>query len=969
MVSLSGSVFSETLQEITNTKLEELSKRRSDFETTRSEVLAKLQNESQPIQRLHILNQGVRTCYGLRLGGVTKPASSELEIELKNLDNFLIQAKCDPSLSAKITRAWEESLLRHLDMQSLKYQYASLYAQLVTEWLSTEKSTGGDEVDVATSEGFEDVADSLKRDFRSEWESSVFEPAPVDEERLREYLGRLFSIEDEEISSSPKALKTLRESVAIFEHNMASPNQFDTTTLQWVIDGLLTSDLLPDEKREVLKDFKKDDIILSEIVDVLNMRISSFTSWSWGPHVPLEQRRKISGVYDIFMVEDLLQAIFLQYIGVKWSVFLKGAFKGFQQTSGAWKSCSKPIPRVDVMRRAYYLGPENRRRWVQDLRATVYRKYYFVAGLLDHHSQRSETVDGEAQAEYQTHVAPMSAPAPAFGMPAGSSHAGQFRQAVTASSHAGLFGKQNSVLYNEQFVGDANINDYHIDDDEDGSDTKQPMQSHQRLLRLLSTEIAINTKLYGEITAFHSVFEDWNTLLPHQTILTVLSFLGVSKTWLAFFKKFLGAPLKFLEDDPSVATRNRRRGTPTSHVLSDVFRESILFCLDFAVNKSTDGALLFRMHDDFWFWSRDHSVAVTAWKSVTEFAGVTGTRINNLKSGTVRIPTDTSAVVEIDKSLPRGDIRWGLLSLSAKSGKFEIDQTLVDKYIVDLRKQLGDKRGSIISFIQAWNTYVATFFQTNFGKPANCFGLDHVAQILATHERIQREVFSASSSLTSGSSGATDIVQYLQGLIRERFGISDIPDAYFFFPMELGGLDLKSPFISTLQVHNTVLRNPAGALDKFLEAERDAYDALKAKFEKGGHLARSTKQNWDADLRIDPDTFMSFDEYARYREDIGYAFSGNLLDVYLDLTKVPREEDTLTPSAALMNGIRALASRNAKKGIHADWSGMEPYWKWIAQLYGPEVIDRFGGLSIVEPGLLPTGMVSIFREKRVKWQG
>lgn len=46
---------------------------------------------------------------------------------------------------------------------------------------------------------------------------------------------------------------------------------------------------------------------------------------------------------------------------------------------------------------------------------------------------------------------------------------------------------------------------------------------------------------------------------------------------------------------------------------------------------------------------------------------------------------------------------------------------------------------------------------------------------------------------------------------------------------------------------------------------------------------------------------------------------------------------------------------------------MDPYWRWVAQLYGPEAIKRFGGLDIVEPGLLPTGMVSIFRDRRLTW--
>ncbi|OTA54200.1 hypothetical protein K449DRAFT_358631 [Hypoxylon sp. EC38] len=978
-----GSVFSETLQGITNTKLEELSKRRSDFETTKSNVIAMSGNEKDPMRRLYILSQGVKACYALKLGKYTKvhnaaqSRNSDLELELKNLDCFLSQAKYDPSVSIKMMHTWEESLLRHLDTQSLKYQYASLYAQLVTEWLSTEKSDEVDEADVAMTEDFEDVADAIKKDARQQWERTVFEPAKVDEEKLRSYLDQLFGTKDTVTPARLKALNGLRDSIVDFENQMSMPNQFNHKTLKWVADGLLSSGLLSDEKRGVLKDFKNNPIILGEVADVLNMRITALDSWSWGPSIPLEQRRQITGVYNVLMHEDLLQALFLQYIGVKWSVFLKDAFSSFRNTDGAWESSWKAIPSTDMQRRFYYLGSEVNQEVhnVHRLRDRIYYKHYFMAQLMDHESQQNKIAEGEEEAEYQmsstaqarTNLLQTQASLPRLF--SGQSHAGHsmLQKRAMMSQHPANFGY--TTVPDEQWDDD----DSDVGNETD-SRNKQPMQSKQRLLRLLSTEIAINTKLYGEITAFHSVFEKWYTLLPHQTILTVLSFFGVSTTWLNFFKKFLRAPLKFLDDDPSIPSRNRSRGTPAAHVLSDVFGESVLFCLDFSVNQSTGGAVLYRMQDNFWFWSRDHSVAMTAWKSVTEFVNATSTYINSSKTGTMRIAQDPTVSLEIDRSLPVGEIRWGFLKLSSQTGKFEIDQKMVNKHIVDLRKQLQDKRKSIISFIQAWNTYAATFFTSNFGKAANCFGHDHVAQMLATHERIQREVFSSPLSQTSSSEKqptATNIVDYLKNLMQERFNVSDIPDAYLFFPVELGGLDLKSPFISILQVHDTVLQDPAKELDAFIQAEKDSYHFHKTKFEKNGPSVPPGKnpQSWRPENNTDQVTFMSFSEYTRYREQIGYSFNGDLYDVYKRLLKDPKKEGIQEADSRVINGINTLSQQGALRGITGSWSTMQPYWKWVAQLYGPEVMDRFGGMNIVEPGLLPMGMVSIFRDKRVKWQG
>jgi hypothetical protein len=38
-----------------------------------------------------------------------------------------------------------------------------------------------------------------------------------------------------------------------------------------------------DEQRKVLQDFFNSKVILSEVADVLNMRMSSLDKWQWNP--------------------------------------------------------------------------------------------------------------------------------------------------------------------------------------------------------------------------------------------------------------------------------------------------------------------------------------------------------------------------------------------------------------------------------------------------------------------------------------------------------------------------------------------------------------------------------------------------------------------------------------------------------------------------------------------------------------
>ena len=172
-----------------------------------------------------------------------------------------------------------------------------------------------------------------------------------------------------------------------------------------------------------------------------------------------------------------------------------------------------------------------------------------------------------------------------------------------------------------------------VEDDRDPENdplVKRPMEAKQVLLHLASTEIITNTRLHGELTCFRTVFESWNPLLPHDSILSVLQFFGVGADWIKFFLKFLQAPLKFVDDESE--PRLRRRGTPGSHSLSDVFGEAVLFCLDFSVNEATEGALLHRLYDDVWFWNKDYAKCTKAWSSILEFAKVTGVEVDSPRS-------------------------------------------------------------------------------------------------------------------------------------------------------------------------------------------------------------------------------------------------------------------------------------------------------------------------------------------------
>jgi hypothetical protein len=853
----SSDILSQTLSTITSIKLDEISLQRSNFEDGKAALLNSVASEADQSEKIRILLNRVEG-----LASMGKLADNQL-LSLANVKKFLEQARCDPSVSVKLQKDWQDKIEKELDIHSLRYEYASLYGQLVKEWLSIaeDKSTDGEG-------NFEEVGRKEMHDQREMWEGYVFKPRETDDFAIQSHLGKLFkSTKDNET-----AYYHLRIATKEFEKSMSTDIHFNDTSLKWIIQGLLRSDLVTDEKRKILKDFLNNSVVLGELADVLNMRMSSLDKWHWAAEgTPVEQRRRLNGRYRFYHDEDLLQSILLRYIGVKWSVHFKDVLSKFQGTPGVWKASSTPVPTSDKKRREYFLGTD---------------------------------LSSHLTVEYQ--------------------RCRHFRSDI--------------LLEQLQHTMQETRGGYEDEDDE--ADTRKSSHSlTQELLHILATEITMKSRLGEEISVVRSDFKWFGPSLPHSTMFAVLSFFGVSDRWVSFFRRALEAPMKFAQDGPDAPVRIRKCGTPISGPLSDMLGETVLFCLDFSFNQLTDGARLYRLHDDIWFWS-DEKTCVKGWKVMTDFTELMGLDLNEDKTGSVKI--NRKDALDTGAGLPKGTVRWGFLQLDSATGRFLIDQKVVDEHIDELDRQLGACK-SVFDWIQAWNVYGVNFFKSNFGLPANCFGRDHVDSMLQTFTHIQTKLFAS----TGGSVTST-----LKQMLTSRFGVTNIPEGYLYFPMSMGGLDLKSPFVSLYLLRDNIAKNPDSYMDDFFRKEESAYRAAKTHFENDtvpGRNRLTYIEPWD----IKDKSFMSFEEFTRYREQT----STQLHTAYMCLTDEPTEvEVTKTSDVAAVMGATA-------------WVELKPYHRWIMQLYAPDMIARFGGLTVVEKGLLPTGMVNMFRESRFKWQG
>ena len=527
-----------------------------------------------------------------------------------------------------------------------------------------------------------------------------------------------------------------------------------------------------------------------------------------------------------------------------------------------------------------------------------------------------------------------------------------------------------------------------------GATTIGPAEVKQKLLHIITTECYLNTALHGTHATVCSDLEWFGPSLPHTSILTVLEFFGMSKTWLDFYKTFLTAPLRFTGEGES---RTRKRGTPISYSLSVVCGEAIIFIMDFAVNQRAKGVFLYRMHDDLWLWDADVSKVASGWAEMNTYADLVGLKFNQKKTGSAYVGTPSEA----SAALPKGDIRWGFLKFDATESRFLLDQVDVDLYIIEMRRQLASTK-SVFGWVNAYNKYM-TFFMRNFGGlPANCFSKAHIVSLIDTLARIQRELFP--ESIDGGGA-----VSYLRKTLKDRFGVSDLPEGYFYFPVTSGGLELRNAMLELLALekrekplatygdnkvadeeddddsedgssncdsdddsrHNVNSDWTSDGCDSDSELDDDfneekvtAEELFTKRIEHDRKEYKHMKEVWDLDtdnrrekgrlLQLGTDEFMTFEEFTSLRESWRSTWGA----VYRHMLASPSVRHvTLVPT------VRQLVD---VPGSLKPWESMDWYEKWVVSVYGGEFVKKYGSLEAVDPNLIPVGMVELFRTSRMK---
>lgn len=359
--------------------------------------------------------------------------------------------------------------------------------------------------------------------------------------------------------------------------------------------------------------------------------------------------------------------------------------------------------------------------------------------------------------------------------------------------------------------------------------------------------------------------------------------------------------------------------------------------MDFAVNQRAEGLYVYRIYDDFWYLNQSGTLCATAWHEMKKYAELVGITFNEKKTGGVCVGG------ELEPSLPRGVVSWGFLVFDAEQGRFTVDQNTVDGHIQELKRQL-EKPKSVFGYVNALNKVTFSFFgvnikveltilfqyleffRRNFGQPAHCFGQVLVDEVIQTFERIQRVLFED----FSGS-----VVETIRSMVSKRFAVKDIPAGWCYFPVSEGGLEIVNPIMHLLTIRDSLASYPDKQFLDCMDEDKSKYGQAKADWVNGA----GTRNEHNPESN-----FMPFEEYVLGRED--------RLAYWGDKWKY-MQEMALPVSPTSPEGYSSY--------------GKPVIEEWIMALYAHEIKTFFGGLKIVEPTLIPVGMLSVFRTAKVAW--
>ncbi|KAF3932418.1 hypothetical protein ABW19_dt0209571 [Dactylella cylindrospora] len=843
----------------------------------------------------------------------------------------------DPNAKPEEFITYLEDLFKEAEVDARKAAPKKRYRVLLPRNRKTvrvedesEEDDDGSEGDIDSILGFEEEGsqggedDNIREGVIDADDDSDDDDEDDDDQYLNGYRDELFT------------LSKLRNTVGRFSGSVRKHDTFFRVDVKQAIHGLVSGELLTEAKKAACKEILLSDVILDEIASVLTLRLREIENWKYSdPAIQLNFRRHLNGKYRCYADEPILDAIFLQLIGVKWGMELRRVL-GILHKSGAW---CRPKGEIDAAR--------------QEVRSVMLPK------------ESTETPQNSIDAHNKAFMK-------------------EFFLTLLPES---LY---DFRTYNE---------DGEEADQEKKDNDKIRRARNEELKQMLLQRLLIDRQYAEAVNpgaSFTVVQADayrFAQSQSHEIILALMKFIGVTHHWLKFFETFLKLPAKF---ESGGEVRESKRGVPISHPLGLVFGEIQLFFMEFAINRATGGDLqVFRMHDDIWWWGSDEAKCELTWDTILKYSALTGTDWNLEKSGCARIskqPVELAA--STSSKLPTGDISWGFIKLG-RDGVWKIKEDEVEKHTAELKIQM-DSQKSILGIIGAYNRYMK-FFVRNFAKPAPAFGKQHIDQIVAAIEKIHMALFPSHNgdvlayvaSLVSSRFGeevdgpiipAWLLMPVAYGGLGVRNVLFDIyptmrayqvkeDDMLYRRKRKFTIYDRPEDFSECIdrdkveyeEAKEAWMKNPKSVkftVNWLNEVPDEWFDGSVKEWEQARQIAKRSRR------REKPHPFITFEEFILGRRNKFHYWG----DVWKGLSVTPENFQRYAFPDKIIKGL----SNSGIWGSEPEWLKVEygkntSYWKSYLLSFGEQALNAFGSFKITRDGSLPVGMIGIYTNLKTKW--
>ncbi|EWC47701.1 hypothetical protein DRE_02901 [Drechslerella stenobrocha 248] len=969
--------IAETRTLVTAVKLRELYLKKKQCEEHLLPILNQIEKAATEKEKLQVLVDENADRSSRYYGAILDRSSTAPDL--------FSMARIDPTISDGMfeqQRIGAEEKIRRLLRKS---QYASLFGSIFNEWMNFEGKVDqlDDEGDgVKTPRSDDESATNLsqgptgrpeKQVQKAELESIIFESDPkAKPQEFLQYLEHLFrrtegdakkparfsqlnlesDNEDDVVGNDAKdddpdgdldyqnylsdygtrfetvTLRKLRGTMGRFSGSFRKSVTLNVVDVKQSIHGLISGELLTEAKKAACKEILLSNVILDEIAMVLTSRLREIENWKYSePSIQLNFRRHLNGKYRCYADESLLDAIFLQWIGVKWGIELRRVL-GILHNSSLWL---RPVGQINGARqevRKVMLPREAQAHAIPiEQHEDAYMKEFFLTLLPESlYDFRAYNEDGEGADEEK---------------------------------------KDNEKIRRAR-----------------NEELKQKLLQRILIDREYSEAVSPGeTFTVAQADAFRFAQSQ-----SHEIILALMEFIGVTNHWLQFFRTFLRLPARF---EPGGEVRESKRGVPISHPLGLVFGELQLFFMEFAVNRATGGTLqMFRMHDDLWWWGADERQCERAWETIQTYSALTGTNWNLDKSGCVKISSQPEqSNTKASSILPTGEISWGFIKLGT-DGTWKIKQDEVEKHIKEMKLQMESQK-SILGIIGAYNRYMK-FFVRNFGKPCNAFGKQHVEQMISAVTKIHSSLFpshdgnvlSYISSLIASRFGDefSGPVLHAWLLAPVTNGGLGVRNVLFDLGPVLRAYELAEGIYERAKRTETVFepQNFKQCLKKDrheYELARESWlESLQSKnvawerefpdewFDGMEAWLKSTSNSGSRYLRRKPHPFMTFEEFILGRR-IYFGYWG---DVWKGMSENPKHTERFQFPTVINTAL--LDCSYATNGwLKRDYSSNDPYWRSWLLSFGEGFLTAFGDFTIAQEAELPVAMIEVYTNLKTKW--